>query len=53
MAGILQKGGYDNDATGSGCKLIVKLLSPLTKESSQKRLTICAFEAGFGRIKRH
>ena len=53
MADILQKGGYENGATWSGCELIVKLLSPLTRESTQKRLTICAFEAGFGRIKRH
>ena len=46
MVCILQKGGYENDATGSNCELIVKLLPPPSQEVDHRHLTICASEAG-------
>ena len=46
MVSILQKGGYENDTAGSECKLIVKLLPPQSKESSNRHLTIRQSEAG-------
>ena len=46
MTGILQKGGFENDATGSNCETIVKLLPLPSKDVDHRHLTVCASEAG-------
>ena len=47
IVSILQKGGYENDATGSNFEFIMKLLPPKSKESNHRHPTICSSEAGF------